>query len=499
MVAATLDLSAIVGVVALDVADELASVRRTEEIERDWRAWHAALFPTVLYPPYAPYHVEFWDWVWSLRPDTPARPFVAVWPRGFAKSSSAEVACAAVAARGTRRYGLYICDTQDQADTHVGNVAALLESAAFARAYPACAERQVGKYGNSQGWRRNRLRTASGFTLDAIGLDSATRGAKVEEERPDLLIFDDIDDVLDSPRTIARKITSITKSLLPARAPHAVTLVVQNLIHKDGIVAQLVDGRADFLADRIVSGPHPAVRHAEFALDETGQWRIVAGEPTWAAMDIPALERDIAEIGLRAFRAEKQHEVALERDGALWSLDVIDDHRVTAVPSGVDLVRVVVGVDPPASATGAECGIVVAGLGRDKHGYVIEDVSRRGSPLEWATAAIAAFDRHEADAVVVEVNQGGEMAVHTLRSVRPTLPIVTVRASRGKAIRAEPIAALYQQGRGHHVGRHPALEDQMVSWVPGDASPDRLDALVWALTSCLEPLLRKPNRLRGWS
>jgi predicted phage terminase large subunit-like protein len=189
--------------------------------------------------------------------------------------------------------------------------------------------------------------------------------------------------------------------------------------------------------------------------------------------------------GTRLGRQELAGELLEDVEGALWTLAMIDLHRATMLPNGVDLTRLVIGIDPSISSTGAETGIVVAGRGSDKRGYVIDDKSRQGSPNEWATAAIAAFDYWKADAVVIEVNQGGEMATNTLKTIRPTLPIVAVHASRGKATRAQPVSALYEQGHVSHVGYFPALEDQMTNWIPGMESPDRMDALVWAMTDLL--------------
>lgn len=462
----------------------------------DWQGWLAAVFSSYVRPPFAPYHAEFWEWVWALEAGKSADPFVAIWPRGFGKSQSAETACAMVAARQSRRYVLYVCETQDRADTHVQNIANLLESKGFAAHYREQAERRVGKYGNSQGWRRNRIRTASGFTIDAIGLDTAARGAKVDEDRPDLIVIDDVDDALDSPLTVQKKITTLTQALLPAGAAFATTLVVQNKIHKDGIVARLADGRADFLAERIVSGPHPAVIDPEYVLTN-GSWRIVKGVATWQAMPLAALEAIINTIGLKAFRRELQHEVD-QIDGALWSLAMIDEYRETeGIPEGVSLARVVVAVDPPITSTGAECGIVVVARGSDKRGYVLADRSKHGTPNVWANAVVAAFDEFHADAVVIEVNQGGEMATNTLQTVRNTLPIKAVHASRGKATRAEPVSAVYEQGRVSHVGTFPMLEEQMTTWVPGTDSPDRMDALVWGCNDLGIILEKKKKTLRG--
>ncbi len=187
--------------------------------------------------------------------------------------------------------------------------------------------------------------------------------------------------------------------------------------------------------------------------------------------------------GTRLGRQEIYGELLDDTPGALWQRPRIDELRVASAP---ELVRVVVAIDPAASSGEGsdETGIIVAGKGADGHGYVLADRSCRMSPLGWANRAITAFDEFRADRIVGEVNNGGDMVEHTLRTVRPTVPYKAVHAFRGKHIRAEPIAALYEQGRVHHVGSMPELEDQLCNWLPEgvDWSPDRLDALVWALT-----------------
>lgn len=186
--------------------------------------------------------------------------------------------------------------------------------------------------------------------------------------------------------------------------------------------------------------------------------------------------------GTRLGRQELEGEILEEAEGALWRRDMI--RNVHDRPA---MLRVVVGVDPPASSGGesALAGIVVAGLGIDRRGYVLADRSGRKTPLEWAMTAITAFDEFGADRIIAEGNQGGEMVRHTLQTIRPNIPVDIVYASRSKQARAEPVAALYEQSRVDHVGNFSELEDQYCTWEPlsGDASPDRLDAAVWALTS----------------
>lgn len=181
-------------------------------------------------------------------------------------------------------------------------------------------------------------------------------------------------------------------------------------------------------------------------------------------------------------RQELHGEVLEDREGALWKRRDIEAHRRTSHP---DLVRVVVGVDPPGGVT--ECGIVVAGVDEDKQAYVLGDASLAGSPDKWGKAVAAAYHTFKAGRVAAEANFGGDMVESTIKTVDRRVPVKLVRATRGKAIRAEPIVALYEQGKVHHIGFLPLLEDELCSWVPGEAggSPNRLDALVWALTELM--------------
>ena len=194
--------------------------------------------------------------------------------------------------------------------------------------------------------------------------------------------------------------------------------------------------------------------------------------------------------GTRIGRQELEGELLEDVEGALWTIALIDGQRIRALPPDVTLRAVVVGVDPAATSTeGAdETGIIAVGAGTDKRGYVLGDYSLRGAPLVWARKAIAGYEAHEANFIVVETNNGGEMVTQTIKTVDPTVPVRAVHASRGKQTRAEPISALYEQGWISHLGSFPRLEEQMTTWVPGLSSPDRMDALVWGFTA-LRPYL----------
>ena len=271
------------------------------------------MFPRYTSAPLAPHHHQLWRWVWSLERGVRPKPLCVFLARGGAKSTSAELACAAVGARDQRRYVLYVSGKQDQADDHVGNVAKMLESDTIARYYPKLGERSVGKYGNSQGWRRNRIRAASGLTVDALGLDVAARGAKLDEQRPDLIIFDDVDDTEDRQPAVEKKVRAITQKLLPAGSPDLATLFVQNLVHYESVAARLANVAskpADFLATREVIGPIPAVvgLQTEPVPGTVSRYRITSGTPTWEGQNLEVCQSQIDDWGLDAFLAEAQHE-----------------------------------------------------------------------------------------------------------------------------------------------------------------------------------------------
>lgn len=203
--------------------------------------------------------------------------------------------------------------------------------------------------------------------------------------------------------------------------------------------------------------------------------------------------------GTRLGRQELEGEMLDDLPGALWRRSWLDEGRRSS-PGTLD--RVVVAIDPAATSNEGsdETGIVCAGVAGDadgiRRGYVLDDASVRGSPEEWARAAVACYDRWNADRIVAEANNGGEMIQTVLKTVRPNLPVELVHASRGKAVRAEPISALFEQGRVHLAGSFPELEDQLCCFTPwldrSKGSPDRADAMVWALSALFDRMNAKP-------
>jgi predicted phage terminase large subunit-like protein len=207
--------------------------------------------------------------------------------------------------------------------------------------------------------------------------------------------------------------------------------------------------------------------------------------------------------GTRLGRQELHAELLSDTPGALWNMDQIDANRLPAEGPMIMLQRIVIAVDPAVSNNEGsdETGIIVAGKDEQNHYYVLEDLSGRYSPDGWARKTVEAFHRLKADRIVIEVNQGGAMVRNTLLHVDPNVPIREVHANRGKVLRAEPVAALYEQGKVSHAGNFPKLEDQMCSFTSdfnrstSGYSPDRVDALVYALTS----LSGVSQRIFGWA
>jgi phage terminase large subunit-like protein len=219
----------------------------------------------------------------------------------------------------------------------------------------------------------------------------------------------------------------------------------------------------------------------------------------------PEYIRILEELPPKAKQRFLYGQFADDSDGSLWTEELLESLRVDGdkLPG---MVRIVIAVDPSGCSgeedyRSDEVGIVVVGLGTDGHGYLFEDLSGRFGPRDWARITNSAYHRHEADRVVAEKNYGGEMVKSTLEAENSILPVTLVHASRGKIVRAEPISQLYERGLVHHVGHFPEIEDQMMSFTTsgyqGMKSPDRADAVVWALTE-LFPSIAQFNRGKVW-
>lgn len=218
--------------------------------------------------------------------------------------------------------------------------------------------------------------------------------------------------------------------------------------------------------------------------DPTGRWQVFS----FTSFDNPHISRDALDEISRdmtplAYRQEIMAEIVKEAPGALWKRDIIEKNRLTPqqAPSRYQYDYIVVAVDPSATGFGDETGIVVCGR-RDEKLYVLDDVSVQGMPESWATIVSDAYEKWQANFVVAETNQGGDMVTSVLKQANEKIPVINVHASRGKRTRAEPVSVEYSKNRVHHVGYFPDLEDEMCLWIPGDSSPDHMDAMVWGMT-----------------
>lgn len=228
--------------------------------------------------------------------------------------------------------------------------------------------------------------------------------------------------------------------------------------------------------------PHPFLRNLE-AMDDTVVTRASTFDnPHLSPKVLASLKKNYE--GTRRGLQELYGEILEDSDMFLWDLDTIARNRVRNRP---DLVRIVIAIDPAVTANknSDDTGLIAAGVDAEGEGYVLEDSTMKGKPHEWAARAIQMYRYHKADRIVAEVNNGGDLVESVLRGVDRSIPYKSVRATRGKVLRAEPVAALYEKNRVHHVGVLEALEHQMCGWQAGHPSPDNMDALVWALTDLM--------------
>lgn len=381
----------------------------TDPFGADWRAWCLDVFPQYYSDNFGERHRLFWEHIEQIGETSNLPALVAIWPRGSGKSTTVEGAIVRMAAKRVRRYGWYISATQDQADKHVASVAGMLEAQTIGYYYPDLSKRLLDKFGQSEGWKRNLLRCASGFSLEAIGLDKAVRGGKMDWVRPDLIILDDIDGRHDTAATVERKIQIITESILPAGAMDTVVIMVQNLIHKDSIASRLAgrsEKKADFLLQRKVLGPYPAVVGLQTEVTPDGI-RIVAGTSTWDGQDLAICEKQINDWGLASFGREAQHDVD-DPPGGIWDHIVFKHCSIDETP---DIVRGAVWVDPAVTSTdSSDCHAIIAdGLGTDGKLYRFFSWEGITSPEDSLRRAILKCVELGFDSVGVESNQGGDL------------------------------------------------------------------------------------------
>lgn len=465
-------------VMALEAAE-----RFEPDPEPDVDPWRDMLRNAYGFDEPAPHQEDFWRWVRRIRPNKPQEPFIAVWPRGHGKSTSAETAVVDCGMRRVVHYALYVSETQSQADKHIAEIETLLASDYIERKDPALARRRVNKYGHSKGWRCDRLTTASGLVVDALGLDVHARGIKFEQQRPDLIIFDDVDSEDDSHDVTASKIKKITQKILPTGVHETKILGVQNLVKPGGIFHQIVNGDADFLLGSRVSGPIPAVDDLTYERvvndNGTAEYRITGGVPTWDGMGLDACVAFMNRYGASAFLKECQHDVD-DIGGGIF--DGIPYRRLAMedVFNETEIVRTVVAVDPAVTETDdSDCqAIQISMLGTNDMVYTVYSWEQIASPMAAMKRALLYAVRYGADRVIVETDQGGDTWRTNYRTAWQELidsddyPQITRRTRRprfgdakagrtqqSKTARGQEMLHDYELGRVSHVtGTHLVLE-----------------------------------------
>lgn len=420
--------------------------------------WVLAIYRAIFSRPFGPQHRELFEWAWDVKPGVRSAPFVAVWSRGFGKSTTAETIAVMLGAREQRKYLLYVSETQELADSHLLAIRGMIESPVLKAYYPTFAAPKISKEGHSRGWRHNRLYCGNGYVIDAIGLDTAKRGSRIMDARPDFMIFDDIDSKGDSPTITRRKIDTITTSLLPAGSVDASAMFVQNMIIDTGVFAQLSQTVPPFLKNRVLSGPFPALKNFEWHMESTGKI-VISGEPTWESIGVADCQRIVDEIGLTAFRSEYQHEITNE--GSLF--ENVKFQRV-ALGDTPPTWRRVVAVDPAVTSDdGSDShGICVAGIDDVGKIYFYDSWERRENPEHCLRKALYFAIKYNADRVRIEGNQGGDMWLALWDKIVeesgldedrvPGVEIVKATSSTGsKMERAGQMLVDYELGRIYHV------------------------------------------------
>jgi hypothetical protein len=311
------------------------------EIERDYIQWLTRYYPKAVSKPMAFYHRELWDWTWQIELDQPHPEgddaFFGIWSRRCGKTTSGQLAIAALGARKKRHYGWLLSRTQPQANQKLLTIRQAIGKmgSAYLHDYPHMARARTQE-GVSLGWNTQRLicglsnddEDEENFIVEAIGLEQAVRGANIEFQRPDFIMPDDIDKLHDSPYMVEKNIETLTQSILLAGTNDKVVLGLQNLIHRDSIFAQIADGRAKFLMNRKVSGPIPALegdfKYEERETPKGPRYFILSGTPTWPeGFGREDCEKELNDVGPDAFEMECQHNVTKAHINATFHFDPV--------------------------------------------------------------------------------------------------------------------------------------------------------------------------------
>lgn len=371
----------------------------------DYKTWLKTFAPHAASADLAPHHIRAWEWAENIEQGSAPPALIECWFRGAGKSTTMELIASRIAVKGTRRFLLYVCSTQEAADRHVTDIATTMERCGI--------ERAMNRYGFSKGWNASKLRTANGFNVLAFGLDTGARGVKLDHLRPDFIILDDIDELDDSVNRVEKKIATITQTILPAKSNDCAIVFVQNKIHANSVMSQVLSGELDMLQNRVQSPIVPAVIDLRYEPieKEDGRmgYKITNGTPSWTNKDIDVCQREIDDYGLISFLRECQHDVGVggrffpefrqhDEKGQPWHVvDTVDIKPWWRVWASHDF------------GTNAPCAFMLYASDDQENVYVIGEIYKSGMvSSQQAEAALEMLASHAMAEPVDPKVRGGE-------------------------------------------------------------------------------------------
>ncbi len=419
--------------------------------------WEAAIqlaWPGAYGEP-APFHAEALMWWSSIEVGVSPSAFVACWPRDTGKSTHVKQCLALATGMRLRPYMMWISKIGKQVNDKVRDVGTLLQAPRMKLAFPQASSRYVDPTsGQAVDWREGRIRTGNDVVIDGGGMDEALRGALVRDDRPGIIVLDDIESNLDTKYMREKKLSQITDTIIPMGSDDAAILFVQNQIHASSLMSTLLSGEAEWMADRVVSGPWPQVRDMEVEWELVDGKKlpvIVAGEPTWPEVrGIDASEAQMRKMGPPAFRREHNHDMEVAQgdmfDRDLWG-------TVSAAPSGLVVARA---WDLAASEEEDADWTVGALLGADaasKRVFVIDVIRGRwlGGRVEEIIAATAEQDRADYGRCMVLIEKqpaaaGKRWNERWEKEILASHRVEMMPTSGGKVFRADGYSAAQQKG-----------------------------------------------------
>lgn len=470
--------------------------------------------PQVVSKPFAPEHTAFWEWVWKIEPGVRPEPLVVCMSRGRGKSTSIELASSLLLAHGRRRFVWYVSRTQQLADAHVEAIASLFESDRFQERYPFLRPK-LGKFGNQRAWRRQRL-MADGpdgipVTVEAVGLETGTRGVKAEFQRPDLILLDDVDSESHSPEMVLKLLNVITQAVIPAGSDDAALAFVQNMVHANSLIRRVIEPEEfppeeRWMTRATIVGPTKAIDDCVIEIlpdpENPGRTRptIVAGTPTWEGQDLEQMQDLLDRIGIRSFETEMQNSIK-PRPGGVFSHVEFRHCKYQEVPWG-RIVQAVVAVDPAVTETdGSDAtGIQVDCVADNGEIYRLFSWEQRCSPTNAIRTALLKAHNHGASTLGVEVNQGGETWLSVVREAyrgliedglvapdwrMPKLIWLKAPSNKSKVERAQAMVPDYERGAIIHVlGDTTKLLEDALYRFPLTEPDDLTDSAAYAWYMC---------------